>query len=157
MDLAGSARDSGDAGACRPGRRDSTATVELAPAATIRLAPDYLLASARNPGPVPDSVWQTWRPRILSPRIPTSDFGALGANDPRGAGTVPARHAGTLRPRTNCQRRRRAMTGSRTESSLASQSRGAERLRASVVHPAPTTALDGNCGASGTTLLTQSL
>jgi hypothetical protein len=54
------------------GGRSSAARLELAAAASVRLARNFVLAGARNFGAVPDSVWQIWRTPLLSPRIPTS-------------------------------------------------------------------------------------
>ena len=58
------------------------AAVELAAAAALRLAPDYLLASAWNSGAVPDPLRRIWAPRFQSLQFPPSHGRALGAHDP---------------------------------------------------------------------------
>src|SRR6266446_7489970 len=60
MDLDGSAGDPGDAAVYRHWRRNSAALVELAAAAALRLAPDHLLASARDAGAMPHPLRRTW-------------------------------------------------------------------------------------------------
>ena len=91
-------------------RRSRAAVVELAAAVDLRLAPDYLLAGAWSPGAVPDPVRRIRTPRGLSLRLPSSHGRAVGAHDPRGAGTIPARPARTLRRRPVCQREQEPMT-----------------------------------------------
>src|SRR5712692_2834286 len=109
MDFSGSAGNSGDAAVYRHRRRSSAATVELAAAAALRLAPDYFLASGWNSGAVPDPLRGIGTPRFRPLEIPPSHVRALGAHDPRGAGTIPARHARTLRLRPIHQREPGAM------------------------------------------------
>src|SRR6266404_1411241 len=97
MDFSGSAGDSGDAGVCRDWRGSGAATVELAVTADLRLASDYLLASAWSAGAVPDPVRWIWMPRSLALEWPRPfDF--------RGAGAIPAAHARALRLRPTSQR-----------------------------------------------------
>src|SRR5437016_1562832 len=64
MDFPGSAGDRRTLAIYRHRRRVSAATVELAAAAALRLAADYLLASPWNSGAVPDPLRRTWRPRF---------------------------------------------------------------------------------------------
>src|SRR5437879_12400194 len=104
MDFSGSAGNSGDAAVYRHRRRSGAATVELAAAAALRLAPDYFLASGWNSGAVPDPLRGIGTPRFRPLEIPPSHVRALGAHDPRGAGTIPARHARPLRLRPIRQR-----------------------------------------------------
>src|SRR6185369_14820964 len=89
-----SAGDSGDSAICLHRRRAGDASVELAVAAALRLAPDYFLASAWASGAVPDSDWRTWTARLRAPQFPPwhAHERALRKHDPRGAGTFPARH-----------------------------------------------------------------
>src|SRR5207249_9427029 len=61
MDLDGAAGDSCDGGVCHHWRRDRDATLELAAAAAVRLAPDYHLAGAWTAASLPDSVWRVGR------------------------------------------------------------------------------------------------
>src|ERR1019366_1045376 len=82
----------------RDWRRSCTATVELAGADIIRMAGSYLLAGIGTAGSVPDSVRRLWRGRRwLSLQVPAPHGRALGADDARGAGEVPAGYALTLR------------------------------------------------------------
>ena len=85
------------------------AAVELAAAAALRLAPDYFLASAWDSGVVPDPLRRIWTPRFPALQFPPSHGRALGAHDPGGAGTIPARHARTLRLWSIHQREQGAM------------------------------------------------
>src|SRR2546425_865152 len=117
MDFPGAAGDSRDACIYRHRRRSRAATVELAAAAALRLAPDYLVASAGTAGAVPDPLRRIWTPRFRFIRYPPSlsrahgrpHGGALGHHAPRGAGTIPARHARTSRLRPTHQREPGAM------------------------------------------------
>src|ERR1700685_1118368 len=97
MDFIGSARDSGDSDIRRHQWRSGAEVVELAAAAALRLASDYLLASGRDSGAMPDPVRRAWAPRVLSLQFPTSHGRALEAQNPRGAREIPARLARRLR------------------------------------------------------------
>src|ERR1035438_8661915 len=85
MDFPGSAGDSGATAVYRPRRRSSVATMELAAAATLRLASDYLLASAWNSGAVPDPLRRIWRARFpslqFSPSNARSNGRPVGGHD----------------------------------------------------------------------------
>src|SRR5437868_10662134 len=113
IDLDSSAGDFGNFVIYLHRRRNRAAPVELAAAAALRLAPDYLLASAWNSGAVPHPLWRIWRPRFGSLQLPSSHGRAhgqaLGAHDARGAGTIPARYERTLRLWHIYQRGQRTM------------------------------------------------
>src|SRR5712692_8392486 len=104
-----SAGDSGDSGICRHRRRNSTAPVELAAAAALRLAPDHLLASAWTSGAVPDPFRRIWMAPFRSPQFPPSHERPLRAHDAGRAATIPAAHARTLGLRAIDQREQGAM------------------------------------------------
>src|SRR5271165_1450730 len=100
MDLPGPAGDSGDGAVYRGRRRSGAASVELVAAGALRLAPDHPLAGAWHPGAVPGPVWRVrWTPRVSPFELSPPHVRALGTNDARGAGALPARHARTLRLR----------------------------------------------------------
>src|SRR5271157_4031561 len=99
MVLPGSAGGSGAGGLHSHRRRSGTAALELAAAAALRLARAYLLASAWDAGAVPDSLRRVWQAQVTPPQ-----GRALGGHDPRGAGTIPARHPLALRLRPIHQR-----------------------------------------------------
>ena len=111
MDFLDSAGDSGDSAICLHRRRARDASVELAAAAALRLAPDYFLASAWASGAVPDSVWRTWTARFRSLQCSPSHAyeRALRKHDSGGAGTIPARHARRLGLRPIHRRDQRSM------------------------------------------------
>jgi RNA polymerase sigma factor (sigma-70 family) len=98
-DFHGSAGDSGDAAIYLHRRRSSAASVELAAAAALRLAPDYVLAGSGNSGAVPDTVRRLWRPRLPPLQLAAAHGRALAAHDARGAGKIPAGYARTVRLR----------------------------------------------------------
>src|SRR6266851_3136847 len=112
MGFYGSAGDPGDSGIYRHRRRIGHALVELAAAAALRLAADYLLASDWNSGAMPDSLRRIWTSRLRSFQIPPSHGRTLGAHDPRRAGTISARHARRLRLWPIAQREQGAMNRS---------------------------------------------
>src|SRR5713101_7976531 len=97
MVLHRSGGDAGDAAVRLHRRRDRQAVVELAAAAALRLAPGFLLAGVWTAGAVPHPLRRLWTPRLHSLERPPPHGRALGAHDPRGAGTVPAKLARTLR------------------------------------------------------------
>src|ERR1700730_2947940 len=99
MDFLGSAGDSGDAAIYRDRRRSRDETVELAAATSLRVAPDHLLARAWTSGAVPHPLRRTWNARFWPLQFPPSHERSLRARDPRGAGTIPATDARTLRRR----------------------------------------------------------
>src|SRR5260370_35667840 len=86
----------GDAAICLHRRRNGDASVELAAAAVIRLAPGYLLASARTSCAVPDPLRWIWRARFRPPQFPPSHERALRERETGSAGTIPATHARPL-------------------------------------------------------------
>src|SRR6266568_6430650 len=61
MDLDGAAGNTCDACICLHWRRDRNAAVELAAAAAVWLAPDYLLAGAWTVASLPYPVWRMGR------------------------------------------------------------------------------------------------
>src|SRR5580658_2306629 len=91
-----SAGDSGDGGIYCHRRRNRAAPLELAAAAALRMATDYFLASAGNPGAVPRPLRRTGAARLPRLQFPPSHEGALRTHDPRGAGTIPGTDARTL-------------------------------------------------------------
>src|SRR5579859_6613574 len=111
MDLDGAAGNTCDAGICLHWRRDRNAAVELAAAAAVWLAPDYLLAGARAAASLPNSVWRMGRvqrrERTHAPS-PKRAHGrtngrtharTLGKDDPGGTREIPA---GTSRLMGHC-------------------------------------------------------
>ena len=112
MDFYCSAGDPGDSGVYRDRRRISHASVELAAAAPLRLAADYLLASGWNSGAMPDSLRRIWTSRFRPFQIPSPHGRTLGAHDPGRAGTIPARNARRLRLWPIDQREQGAMNRS---------------------------------------------
>src|ERR1700676_1699729 len=96
-----SAGDSGDAAICLHRRRTCDATVELAAAAALWLAPDHVLASAWTSGAVPDPLRRIWKAWLRPYKLPPSHERALWKYDARGAGAIPASHARTLGLRDN--------------------------------------------------------
>src|SRR5882724_8740659 len=110
MDLDSSTGDFGDPAICRHRRRTGDAFMELAAAAALRLAPDYLLAGARTPGAVPHPLRRTGRARTFRPpQFPQSHERALREHDARRAGAIPATHARTLRLRPLHHREQREL------------------------------------------------
>src|ERR1700756_3526552 len=97
IDFHCSAGDSGDAGLYRHRRRNCAASVELAAAVALRLAPDHLLASAWTSCAVPDPLRRTWTPPFRSLQFPPSHGRALWAHDAGRARTIPATLPRTLR------------------------------------------------------------
>src|SRR6266849_906229 len=99
MVLPGPAGDCGDGAVCLCRRRSGAEAVELAAARALWLAPDHVLAGAGDSGVVPDSLRQSWWARDAPPELSPPHAGALGTDDAGRTGTVPARHARTLRLR----------------------------------------------------------
>src|SRR5215472_12838358 len=110
MDFHSSAGNAGDAALCGHRRRGCAAIVELVAAAVVRLAPDYLLASAWNSGAVPAPLrripWP-WRRTHMARAAPdarthgAAHGRALGAHDPGRAGTIPPKDALAVRLRSD--------------------------------------------------------
>src|SRR5712691_3788852 len=105
MDLDGSLGDPGDPGIYVHRRRTGDAFVELAAAAALRLAANYLLAGHRTTGPLPDSVrrlgW-SWFSSLQyaaahGRAYAAANGRALGAHDARGARKIPPELALSLR------------------------------------------------------------
>src|SRR5271155_2710883 len=71
--------------------------VELADAASLRLACDHLLAGGGYLGPQQDPVRRTSRRTGRAHALEAPHEGPLGAHDPRGTREVPSRHARPLR------------------------------------------------------------
>src|SRR5215468_5040908 len=72
-------------------RRSGDASVELAPAAAVRMVHADLLASPRPAGTMPCSLWRAGRPRPGPGAPPT-----LQKDHSRREGEVPPRHGGGL-------------------------------------------------------------
>src|SRR5262245_40899036 len=109
MDFPGSTHPAADPGVHRHRRRDGAATLELAAAAVVRLAPDHPLAGTWDSRAVPDPVRRAWAPRLPWLRVPPAHGRALGVHDPGGAGAIPARHPRALRLRFIHERGQGAM------------------------------------------------
>src|SRR5438067_13860840 len=73
--------DSGDIAVHLYRRRDRAAPVELAVAATVRLARNHLLASARDAGAVPHPLRRIKRPQFPSLPLAPSHGSALQEHD----------------------------------------------------------------------------
>src|SRR5690348_6456609 len=101
MDLDCAASDFGDGIVHHYWRRNCDALVELAAAAAVRMAPDYVLAGARTAASLPDSVWRVGGIRgrkgaHASPHKRThggtngrTHAGTVGKDDPRGTREIP--------------------------------------------------------------------
>src|SRR5579863_6720648 len=89
-------------------RRAGDASLELADATSLRMAPDYLLAGFRIACALPDSVRRLGWPRPslqYAPAHAGAHGRALGEDDARGARKVPPELARTLRQFRNAIRR----------------------------------------------------
>src|SRR3954447_2379652 len=98
MDFPGAARNPRFPALHGGRRRSRAATVELAAATAVWLAPDYVLAGARAARAVPDPLRRSGGPR-LPIELPSPARRALAALDARGARAVPRRDAGAVRLR----------------------------------------------------------
>src|ERR1700688_4769671 len=81
-------------------RRTGDASLELADAATLRMAPDYFLAGFRFAGSLQDFVRRLGWPRLslqYPPAYARAHGRALGEDDARGARKIPPELARTLR------------------------------------------------------------
>src|ERR1700720_3590803 len=89
-------------------RRTGDASLELADAASLRMAPDYFLAGFRIAGSLPNSVRKLGWPRPALQYAPANARAhgrALGENDTRGERKVPPELARTLRQFRGASRR----------------------------------------------------
>src|SRR6266446_4079129 len=113
MDFSGPASATRDRAFHLDWRRTCHASLELAAADAVRMAANYLLASYRAAGSLPDSVRRLeWRRSSL--QIRAANGRALGADDARGAREVPTEYALTWRrPWGASQRNQGAMNPSR--------------------------------------------
>src|SRR6185312_2637037 len=81
----------------RTRRGDRPAAVELAGAGFVRMAGDLFLAGGWIAGPVPDSLRGLWFPRWPAFQNATENVRAMGTDDARRAGEVPAELSRPLR------------------------------------------------------------
>ncbi len=98
--------NSGVASVYRARRRSGAAIVELAAAAAVRLAPDYLLASARIVGAVPDPLRRIRRSSWPRSRFRRRMNERWERMTPEERERFPARDARTLRLRPIGERKR---------------------------------------------------
>ena len=88
--------DSCDAAICLHRRRTCDATMELAAAAALWLAPDHVLASAWTSCALQNPVRGIRKARLWTPQFSPSHERAMWKHDARGAGTISASYARTL-------------------------------------------------------------
>lgn len=77
-------------------RRTGAASLELAAALVVWMAANYVLASHRPAGSVPDSVRRIWWPGIASLEFPAANGRTLGADDAGGAREISPRYERAL-------------------------------------------------------------
>src|SRR5580693_9169989 len=110
MDLSGPISGTRNGAFCLAWWRAGHASLELAAAFAVRMAANYLLASLRTAGSVPDTVRWLGRSSWLSLQYAAANFPthgrALGTDDAGGAREVPPELALTLRRLSSTNQRK---------------------------------------------------